>query len=76
MEHVQIPDYEADVCVAFAQGNIGKAVQLATSENFNEIKNSALHLLKNASGHLPHPDIRSIHSSTTQASLSSGFFRT
>ena len=49
MEHVQIPDYEADVCVAFAQGNIGKAVQLATSENFNEIKNSALHLLKNVS---------------------------
>lgn len=49
MEHVQIPDYEADVCVAFAQGNIGKAVQLATSENFNEIKNTALHLLKNVS---------------------------
>lgn len=49
MEHVMIPDYEADVCVAFAQGNIGKAVQLATSENFNEIKISALHLLKNVS---------------------------
>ena len=49
MEHVQVPDYEADVCVAFAQGNIGKAVQLATSDSFNEIKNSALHLLKNVS---------------------------
>lgn len=49
MEHVQVPDYEADVCVAFAQGNIGKAVQLATSDNFNEIKSSALHLLKNVS---------------------------
>lgn len=49
MEHMQIPDYEADVCVAFAQGNIGKAIQLATSENFNEIKNTALHLLKNVS---------------------------
>ena len=48
-EHVQVPDYEADVCVAFAQGNIGKAVQLATSDSFNEIKNSALHLLKNVS---------------------------
>ena len=44
-----IPDYKADVCVAFAQGNIGKAVQLATSDSFNEIKNSALHLLKNVS---------------------------
>lgn len=47
MEHVQIPDYQADVCVAFAQGNIGKAVQLASSEQFMEIKAAALHLLKN-----------------------------
>lgn len=47
MEHVQIPDYEAELCVAFAQGNIGKAVQLATSENFNEIRLAAIHLLKN-----------------------------
>lgn len=45
MEHAEIPDYQADICVAFAQGNIGKAVQLATSENFNEIKAAALHLL-------------------------------
>lgn len=47
MEHVELPDYQADICVAFAQGNIGKAVQLASSENFNDIKASALHLLKN-----------------------------
>lgn len=45
MEHAQVPDYQADICVAFAQGNIGKAVQLATSENFNEIKAAAIHLL-------------------------------
>lgn len=45
MEHVQIPDYQADLCVAFAQGNIGKAIQLATSENFSEIKAAAVHLL-------------------------------
>lgn len=47
MEHVQVPDYQADICVAFAQGNIGKAVQLASSENFTEIKAAALHLLRN-----------------------------
>lgn len=47
MEHVQVPDYQADVCVAFAQGNIGKAVQLASSDSFNEIRSAALHLLKN-----------------------------
>lgn len=49
MEHVQVPDYEAEICVAFAQGNIGKAVQLAVSENFMEIKNAALHLARNVS---------------------------
>ncbi len=48
MEHVHIPDYQADLCVAFAQGNVGKAIRLAASENFNEIKAAALHLLKNA----------------------------
>lgn len=48
MEHVQIPDYQADICVAFAQGNIGKAVQLASSEKFGEIKAAAVHLLTHA----------------------------
>lgn len=26
MEKYQIPDYQADVCVAFAQGNVGKTM--------------------------------------------------
>ena len=46
MEKYQIPDYKADICTAFAQGNVGKAIQLAESEDFNEIKNAALQLLK------------------------------
>ena len=36
MAHYQIPDYQADVCVAFAQGNVGKAIQLAATDDFNE----------------------------------------
>ena len=56
MEHVQIPDYQADICVAFSQGNIGKAVQLASSDNFNEIKLAALHLLK----HIPEMELQDI----------------
>lgn len=56
MEHVELPDYQADICVAFAQGNIGKAVQLASSENFNDIKVSAIHLLKN----IPQMEIQDI----------------
>ncbi len=46
IEKYQVPDYKAEICTAFAQGNVGKAIQLARSEDFNEIKNSALQLLK------------------------------
>ena len=46
MSRYQVPDYQADVCVAFAQGNVGKAIQLASSEEFNELKASALQLIK------------------------------
>ena len=48
MEQIQIPDYQADICVAFAQGNIGKAVRLASSEDFSAIKSSAMQLIRNA----------------------------
>ena len=46
MKHYQIPDYQADVCAAFSQGNVGKAVQLASSEDFGELKASVLQLVK------------------------------
>ena len=46
MEQMQVPDYQADICAAFAQGNIGRAVMLAKSEHFNEIKDEAIQLLK------------------------------
>ncbi len=46
MEQVRIPDYEADLCVAFAQGNIGKAKRLAVSEEFGQMKGHMLNLVK------------------------------
>lgn len=46
MSKYQIPDYQADISVAFAQGNVGKAIQLSTSEHFNELKDSAVQLAK------------------------------
>lgn len=46
MHTYQVPDYQADVCVAFAQGNVGKAIQLASSDSFNEIKHAALQLIR------------------------------
>lgn len=46
MESYQIPDYQAEICTAFAQGNVGKAIKLASSESFHEIKGSALQLIR------------------------------
>ena len=46
MEQLQVPDYKAEVCVAFARGNIGKAKALASSEDFENVKAEALSLLK------------------------------
>ena len=46
MRQFQVPDYQADVCAAFAQGNVGKAIQLAASDEFNELKSDAITLVK------------------------------
>lgn len=46
MEDLEIPDYYARICTAFAQGNVGKAKRLALSEDFKEMLSHALHLVK------------------------------
>ena len=46
METMHVPDYKADVCTAFAQGNMGRAIMLASSDHFNEIREEAVQLLK------------------------------
>ncbi len=33
-----LPDYQADICAAFAQGNVGKAELIAADEEFNELR--------------------------------------
>ncbi len=47
METMGVPDYKADICVAFARGNVGKARLLANSEEFDKVKEEAIILLKN-----------------------------
>ena len=49
MENLEIPDYKADMCTAFAQGNMGRALMLANSDHFNEIREEAVQLLKHIS---------------------------
>lgn len=46
MRECQVPDYKAEVMASFSGGNMGKAIRLASSENFNEMKDEIVHLLK------------------------------
>ena len=46
MEELESPDYKANICVAFARGNIGKAKLLAGSEEFEKVKDEAITLAK------------------------------
>lgn len=46
MESMEIPSYKADICTAFARGNVGKARMLANSEEFDKVKEEAITLLK------------------------------
>lgn len=46
MNEKHILDYQADISAAFAHGIVGKAVKLASSDEFNELKESALSLIK------------------------------
>lgn len=46
LDQFELTEYEANVCAAFAQGNVGKAEKLANSDKFNKIKDEAVHLLK------------------------------
>lgn len=46
MRKYQVVDYKAEVCVAFAQGNVGRAIMLAGSQDFNELKDKTIKLVR------------------------------
>lgn len=41
-----VEEEKADFSTSFAMGNVGKAIKVATSEEFQSIKNDCIHLLK------------------------------
>ena len=45
-ENQGVSDTDADIYAAFARGNLGKAVQIASSEDFRNMYQEVLHLLK------------------------------
>lgn len=46
MREVQVPDYKAGICAAFARGNVGRARELAVSTEFEELKEETLQLVR------------------------------
>lgn len=46
MEVRQAPEYMAELSADFSQGNVGKAIKYAFSEDFIEMKDEVLHLLR------------------------------
>jgi len=48
MEHMHIPDYQAEIDATIAQGSIGKAKEAAASQEFSDLTENAMHLLENA----------------------------
>ena len=40
-----IPDYRANVCANFARGNIGRAIELASNEEFDQMKAKSIGIL-------------------------------
>ena len=46
MERLHVPDYQAEIDASFAQGSIGKAKEAATSEDFSQMTQNALKILK------------------------------
>lgn len=42
-----VPDYNARICAAFSQGIVGKAIQMASSEDFHDLQYQVRHIVKN-----------------------------
>ncbi len=49
MREAQVPDYKASVCAAFARGNVGRALELVSSAEFEELKEETMGLVQNLS---------------------------
>lgn len=47
MEIKKVPDYKANISVAFAQGNVGKAIKLASTEEFDQLREDTFSMLRN-----------------------------
>ncbi|MCD7865048.1 MAG: DNA polymerase III subunit [Clostridiales bacterium] len=56
MSRYHVPDYQADLCAAFAQGNVGSAILLSSSEQFAGLRDYAVQLIRRV-GDIPSYDM-------------------
>ncbi len=49
MKEIQVPDYKAGICAAFARGNVGRAKELAVSAEFEELKEETIKFVQTIS---------------------------
>ncbi len=61
MEKFHVVDYKAVLCASFARGNVGKAIELASNENFENLKNGALELVAKLGGLEIHDMMDRVH---------------
>lgn len=47
-DHYEVTDYEVRFAIAFAQGNIGRAVTIVTSREFAQLKEEVMHVIRYA----------------------------
>lgn len=48
MQQYQVPDYRARTCSAYSQGNVGRAVKMASSERFSQMLDFVRRLVRTA----------------------------
>ena len=47
VEHLNVGEKDAEICAAFARGNLGKAIHLASSDEFKELYYKVMSMVKN-----------------------------
>ena len=61
IKEYQVPDYQAGVYAACAQGNMGRAVDMACSEIFGEMQDMTLSVLKRVDEMMAYEMVKAIH---------------
>ena len=61
MENFHVVDYKAMLCASFARGNVGKALELASNEKFDNLKNATIDLVSKLQSLEVHDMLERVH---------------